>query len=274
MEKKTVTLLVTASTALEGSTLDYRQNTLLLEKGVSSEGKTIAEQLMNIDLASAYEEAARIAERGDMLNVFRIRNLANCALKHSGASYKGNDAILSRVCAEVNETLMHLPSSDRTAVCRASYLAHFRISAGKPWTSGNDLMARLVMNLVQMRAGLEPEVVPAELAHDYKRILDAAVREDISDIFTDHAGTALRPVSSLSGISRRQEAAPANAAAGHTDNKQRILELLAAHPRMTTAGLAGELGISSKGVEKHLSQLKASGRLRRVGPDKGGHWAV
>ena len=36
--------------------------------------------------------------------------------------------------------------------------------------------------------------------------------------------------------------------------------------------MAREVGISTRAVEKHLSNLKAKGRLRRVGPDKGGHW--
>ena len=32
--------------------------------------------------------------------------------------------------------------------------------------------------------------------------------------------------------------------------------------------------VTPKAVEKHLARLKAEGRLRRVGPDKGGHWMV
>jgi predicted ArsR family transcriptional regulator len=38
--------------------------------------------------------------------------------------------------------------------------------------------------------------------------------------------------------------------------------------------LAKSLGISRQAVQKHLSNLKAAGRLRRIGPDKGGHWEV
>ena len=29
-----------------------------------------------------------------------------------------------------------------------------------------------------------------------------------------------------------------------------------------------------RGVQRHIVNLKKAGRLRRVGPDKGGHWAV
>ena len=284
MEKEQLKILVTRSTALEGSTLDYTQNSLLLDRGISSQGKTIAEQLMNIDLAAAYEEAARMAERKDMLNVFRLRNLAGYALKNSTASYRGTDSVLLRVCSEANEALMHSRTSDERELRKASYLAHFRISSGKPWTEGNDLIGRLVMNLIQMNAGLEPDAVPPENEEEYRRILDAAVREDISDIFTDHVAATMKPVGSIKpqdakagtakAVAPEKAADTPAAAPGKPKNKQRILDLLAKHPRMTTTDLAEVLEISSKGVEKHLAQLKASGALRRIGPDKGGRWEV
>jgi ATP-dependent DNA helicase RecG len=33
-------------------------------------------------------------------------------------------------------------------------------------------------------------------------------------------------------------------------------------------------GISENGVKYHLEKLKASGRIRRLGADKGGYWEV
>ena len=38
--------------------------------------------------------------------------------------------------------------------------------------------------------------------------------------------------------------------------------------------MANAIGISEKAIEKHLSNLKAEGRLMRNGPDKGGEWVV
>jgi len=54
----------------------------------------------------------------------------------------------------------------------------------------------------------------------------------------------------------------------------RILKLLKNHPNLTQAGLVAALGISRQAIQKHLSKLKAAGVLRRIGPDKGGHWEV
>ena len=57
-------------------------------------------------------------------------------------------------------------------------------------------------------------------------------------------------------------------------SREKILELLRENPKLTTAGLAQAVGISSKGIEKQLAHLKREGLLRRIGPDKGGHWEV
>ena len=54
----------------------------------------------------------------------------------------------------------------------------------------------------------------------------------------------------------------------------RIVELLGDNPRLTQNGLALAIGISRQAIQKHLNNLKAAGRLRRIGPDKGGHWEV
>jgi len=55
---------------------------------------------------------------------------------------------------------------------------------------------------------------------------------------------------------------------------ERVLQLVKVNPRITQAELVAELNITRSTVQKHLANLKASGRLRRIGPDKGGHWEV
>lgn len=55
---------------------------------------------------------------------------------------------------------------------------------------------------------------------------------------------------------------------------ERLWQLLKDHPNLSQAGLVAALGITRSTVQKHIVNLKAAGRLRRVGPDKGGHWEV
>ncbi len=43
---------------------------------------------------------------------------------------------------------------------------------------------------------------------------------------------------------------------------------------MTIAEMAQALGVSTRSIERNLKTLQQEGRLRRVGPPKGGYWDV
>ena len=54
----------------------------------------------------------------------------------------------------------------------------------------------------------------------------------------------------------------------------RLLELIRGNPKITFAEMVSAAGISRSAIQKHIERLKDAQRLRRVGPDKGGHWQV
>ena len=56
--------------------------------------------------------------------------------------------------------------------------------------------------------------------------------------------------------------------------REKILIRIAADPLITIEELAGQLGITVKGIEWQINKLKQAGRLQRVGPAKGGYWHV
>ena len=57
-------------------------------------------------------------------------------------------------------------------------------------------------------------------------------------------------------------------------SREKIIALLSENCKLTAAGLAAEIGLTAKAIEKHLAKLKAEGIIERVGPDKGGSWTV
>ena len=54
----------------------------------------------------------------------------------------------------------------------------------------------------------------------------------------------------------------------------KILYLLKDNPNITGAVIADRLGISRRAVTKQIAALKSKGLVKRIGPDKGGHWEV
>jgi ATP-dependent DNA helicase RecG len=55
---------------------------------------------------------------------------------------------------------------------------------------------------------------------------------------------------------------------------QKIMNLIRHKPQITRQELAIELAMTDSGVKYHLKKMQVKGLIRRVGPDKGGHWEV
>lgn len=61
---------------------------------------------------------------------------------------------------------------------------------------------------------------------------------------------------------------------GSQKSSQKIIELMKNDPKITVANLALHIGITERAIKKQIGKLKAKGRIRRIGPDKGGSWRV
>lgn len=55
---------------------------------------------------------------------------------------------------------------------------------------------------------------------------------------------------------------------------EKIILEMRRNPAITIKTLALQLGLSRRGIEEQIKQLKSKGLIRRIGPDKGGHWEV
>ena len=61
---------------------------------------------------------------------------------------------------------------------------------------------------------------------------------------------------------------------GLTDNQLKILESVSLDRTVTQQRLSELIGITSKNIRVNMKKLKDKGLLKRVGPDKGGHWQI
>ena len=55
---------------------------------------------------------------------------------------------------------------------------------------------------------------------------------------------------------------------------EKIVAYLVSNPTASAHELSIAVNLTVKGIEKNLRALRESGRLRHVGPTKGGHWEV
>jgi ATP-dependent DNA helicase RecG len=55
---------------------------------------------------------------------------------------------------------------------------------------------------------------------------------------------------------------------------EKIVRHILVDKDMTIADLAEAIGVTTRTIERNIQKLQSAGRLRRVGPDKGGWWEV
>lgn len=300
--------IITHSTAIEGSTVTEIENQLLFDEGISAAGKTIVEQMMNLDLKRAYEESMRLAKAHTDITVDVLKGLSRLVMQNTGSIYKtplgefssaNGDIRLVNVSAGVGGksymNFQKVPTKlkefcDWLNVQRArkmspaerynlSFEAHYRLVTIHPWADGNGRMARLIMNHIQSEFGLVPAKVLKEDKGDYINALIATRdNEDIAYFLEFMAAEMIKTISSDidTFVKSIQEGGvkPAGGGEKKLKSREKILMLLKAHPEYSAKKLAGTIGITEKAIEKHLSRLKAEGLLKRNGPDKGGKWIV
>lgn len=56
--------------------------------------------------------------------------------------------------------------------------------------------------------------------------------------------------------------------------RESIIDLIKENPSITREELAKQLNLTMEGIDWNLRKLKKDGRLKRIGPKKGGHWEV
>ena len=58
------------------------------------------------------------------------------------------------------------------------------------------------------------------------------------------------------------------------DSTEFILKQIARNPYITRRKLSESVSMAASAVQKHIEKLKSSGRITRIGGDRGGHWEV
>ena len=152
----------------------------------------------------------------------------------------------------------------------ASCVFHYGLEYIHPFTDGNGRMGRywqtaLLASWRPQMAWVPVEEIIRDRQDAYYRAISNADRTGDARMFIEFMLAALRDA--LVSVKK-------SVGKGVVKSVGKILELLKEFPDMTRERLAAEVGLSVRGVEKNLAQLKSAGRIRRIGGRKGGRWEV
>lgn len=209
--------IVTHSTAIEGSTVTEIENQLLFDEGIAAKGRSLTEQMMNVDLKDAYLYAFRIATDNPTYTPQLLQQLSALVMRRTGSEYStiaghfdsskgefrrcnvsagiGGRSYLTYnkvprtvddFCRWLNDEIAKADKTNIAACYRLSFEAHFRLVTIHPWVDGNGRTTRLVMNMIQRQLGLIPSIVTKEDKGEYIQSLvdsrennDSTIAQDV-----------------------------------------------------------------------------------------------
>ena len=168
--------LTYTSNAIEGNTLTRQETALVVEKGITVEGKSIQEHLEAISHAKAYEFIQTLMDKNITAiteqTILEIHSLIlqNIDPTNTGryrtvpVRIAGSHVIMPnpiKVPTLMKEFINWLHQEQNHRIQKAAD-AHFKLVSIHPFTDGNGRTARLLMNLILIQAGYPPAIIRKE----------------------------------------------------------------------------------------------------------------
>ena len=177
--------LTYTSNALEGNTLTRIETAIVLEKGITVSGKPLSDHLEAIGHRDALAYVRTLAAATESIRETDLRNIHRLVMQRVDPAEAGS---YSRHGRMITGSSLTLPSpaeipprmgefsgwmQQAAATPEHAFDAHEMLVTIHPFSDGNGRTARLLMNLVLLRAGYPPVIIPPELRAAYHDSLQA-----------------------------------------------------------------------------------------------------
>lgn len=279
------------------------------DEGITAKGRSLQEQMMNLDLKAAYERSMEMAHAHVDFSVGMLKDLSALVMKNTGGiyhtmggssymNYKKVPLKLEEFCRNLNaQRKLLLDTDDIVAQYKTSFMAHFQLVTMHPWVDGNGRMSRLVMNHLQYEFGIIPSKVLKENKAEYiQSLIDAREAESLDPfyifMFDEHIRnlrkeieafkksqafdlikTGLDPINSVYDPIKTPTYDPIKSVLSDPLTS-RLYRLILVDNKLNYAGYANLLGVSQATVKRRLGELRKTGLIVREGSNKTGFGRV
>jgi len=178
--------LTYTSNAIEGNTLSRQETALVVEKGITVDGKSITEHLEAINHAEALDYVKKLAQaRRQDVKESDISSLHQIILKKID---DGNAGKYRTMAVRIAGSEVILPNALKVPELMTAFVAwlkgaeghpvdiaakaHFDLVSIHPFVDGNGRAARLLMNLLLMQEGYPPALVRKEDRRIYINVVE------------------------------------------------------------------------------------------------------
>lgn len=176
------------SNAIEGNTITLHETKLILETGLTIGGKSLREHFEVINHRDAIEYVEALVDASESISPFHVRQIHKLVLtridEESAGTYRKTQVLIAGaahtppeswlVPSQMDEWGQWLTDNQGAHPVELAAQAHHRLVAIHPFIDGNGRTARLVMNLILMRAGYPPTVILRTNRQQYYRVLSEA----------------------------------------------------------------------------------------------------
>jgi Fic family protein len=169
--------LTYTSNAIEGNTLSRMETALVIEKGLTVEGKSLREHLEAVNHKKALELIRELADKKHSniqeIDILRIHGLILKGIddewagryRQSPVRISGSQVVLPnyrKVPFLMKDFMLWLRSIKGEHPVKIASDAHYKLVSIHPWVDGNGRSARLLMNLILIRNGYVPAIIKKE----------------------------------------------------------------------------------------------------------------
>ncbi|OGC25218.1 cell filamentation protein Fic [candidate division WOR-1 bacterium RIFOXYB2_FULL_42_35] len=268
------------SNAIEGSTLSLSETRLVVEEGITIKGKTLREHFEAINHKEAIDFIEDVIKKKVAVSTHLIRQLHQLILTKIDDEEAGNYRKLEvRITGSkyippspiLLSSLMHdfdlwlKKNIKKLPVIELAALAHFKLVHIHPFIDGNGRTARLLMNLILMRAGYPPAVILKVDRNKYFRTLKQA-HEDNYKPFIDFVARAVERsldiyLNNLTPILSKKKAleekyVPLSEATKYCSYSQEYLSLLSRRGKLEAIKFDRNWYTTKKAIAKYLQAVK------------------
>jgi excisionase family DNA binding protein len=192
--------LTYTSNAIEGNTLTRAETAMVVEEGLTVQGKSLIEHQEAINLAEAFDYIQTLVDKKrqnltarEILDIHsiilnKIDDLNKGKYRNVAVRLKGSETILPnalKVPELMEEFIKWLQSDNSDHPVKIAIDAHFKLVSIHPFVDGNGRTARLLMNLLLMQAGFPSGIIRKEDRSTYINSLEKGqTKNDLIDYYT------------------------------------------------------------------------------------------
>lgn len=284
--------LTYSSNALEGNSLTESETKVVIEDGLTIEGKPLRDVYEAVGHAHAYDYihtlvASKPLAEEDILELHRLfyekvdgekaGRYRTVPVFISGSQYAVSPP--ARIASDMRQFVKWFNDNEhRLPTPEFAALAHQKFVFIHPFIDGNGRVARLILNLALIRGTYTIALIPAILRHEYVQALEMSHKspQTFVDFIAERIiATQMDLLRLLNDGGVNSVDGGVNRADGGVNLEKRIVDAISHHPGINTPALAAMLQTSLRTTQRHLKSLSDAGRIEfRGAPKNGGYYTI